>query len=397
MQETISFLMSIPLLISRALPGFKAGFLAILILAATRPCIAASYQAVNLLDEVRDFADIMRMDGREIPGWLDDPALTKVTREFGPTIIPMDHLPIKSEMAVGDPKPWSSWWFPKKENRLFHDIDSTHLSVLSKYDLYRRAIYQNAGKPAPPSAALFEKMAYNPHSLAWEGLCDAWAIAAISLPEPTQPITIWIDSKSITFSVGELKALLLKTFEAVNDSDLNIYGQKFTGDSRGWIFPDIFPDQFHRFLEIQLFQRKQAFFMDHDPGIQVWSVPVYKANYTVSAIPGDPNAVFVQAWVFSAESGEVDQIDFIGTREAVREYNYILKGVRNKDNDLVITSGYWVKGPDGVDSRQDHPDYVVQIPAPAKIARKSWNPEIEIKLVDKILFHARSAKEMKDQ
>jgi hypothetical protein len=367
------------------------GIFAILILAAPWPCMASTYNAPNLLDEVRDFADIMRMNGREIPEWLDDPALTKVTREFGPTIIPMGHLPIKSEIAVGTPKPWSSWWFPKKEDRLFHDIDPAHLSVLTKYDMVRRAIYQKAGKPAPSSAALFEKMAYNPRSLSWEGLCDAWAIAAISIPEPTRPITLSIGSKSITFSVGEQKALLLKTFEAINDSDLNIYGQKFTGDSRGWIFPDIFPDQFHRFLEIQLFKRKQAFFMDHDPGIQVWSVPVFKANYTVSAIAGDPNAVLVQAWVFSAEPSEVDQIDLVGSREAVREYNYILKGARNANNDLVVSSGYWIKGADGVDSRQDHPDYVVQIPEPGKIARKSWNPEIEAKIVDKILFQARTA------
>ena len=125
--------------------------------------------------------------------------------------------------------------------------------------------------------------------------------------------------------------------------------------------------------------------MDHDPGIEIWSVPVYKANYVINAIPGDPNSVFVQAWLYSAESVQGSEMDFVGTREAVREYNYVLTGSRNANGDLAVESGYWVKGPDGIDSRQEHPDYFVRVADSGKLTRRSWNPEIEVELVEQIL------------
>ena len=190
----------------------------------------------------------------------------------------------------------------------------------------------------------------------------------------------------MTFGVADLKALLLKSYEAVDDSALKYYGQKFTGDYRGWIFPDIFPDQFHRFLEVQLFGKKKSFIMDHDPGVEVWNVPVYKANFVMSSVPNEPNSIFVRTWLYSAESTQADQKDFVGTIEIVREYDYILQGTRNAAGDLVVTSGYWVQSPDGgVDSRKDHPDYLTLIPDSSKLVQKSWNPEIDVDLVNEIL------------
>ena len=54
----------------------------------------------------------------------------------------------------------------------------------------------------------------------------------------------------------------------------------------------------------------------------------------------------------------------------------------------MVESGYWVKGPDGTDSRKDHPDYVLKIQEPGPLTRKSFNPEIEIEIVDEILSRA---------
>ena len=125
--------------------------------------------------------------------------------------------------------------------------------------------------------------------------------------------------------------------------------------------------------------------MDHDPSAEVWNVPVFKANYTIDSIPGEPNSVFVRTWVFSAEQVTADKKSSVGTREAIREYNYVLTGIRNSSGDLLVKSGYWTKGPTGVDSRRDHPDYLTTIPDPQRLIRKSWNPEIDIKLVDEIL------------
>ena len=103
----------------------------------------------------------------------------------------------------------------------------------------------------------------------------------------------------------------------------------------------MFPEQFHRFLEVQLFEKKQPFVMDHDAGIQIWNVPVYKANFSMDGVPGNPDAVFVRTWLYSAETSATDARDFVGTKEAVREYNYLLKGKRNDVGQLVVDSGYW--------------------------------------------------------
>lgn len=330
---------------------------------------------------IREYGDILRETDRDSEGFLDDPALTSITREYGATIIENHSWPYKSILATANLKPWSSWWFPKNDDFLFKDIDSSRLSTLSKYDKVRQKRFGNSG-----SASNFERQEYNPMSAPWEGLCDAWALASISKPEPKNPVTISITSdKNIKFEIYDLKALLLKTYEAAEDSDLRYYGQKFTGDYRGWIFPDLFPEQFHRFLEIQLFEKKQAFIMDYDAGIEIWNVPVFKANFTMDILPSNPNAVFVRTWLYSAESVLDNEKDFVGTREGVREYDYVLEGNRDINGNLVIKSGYWVKGPDGIDSRKNHPDYVIQVSDPNKLVRKSWNPEIDVKLVDEIL------------
>ncbi len=343
--------------------------------------------AGNLSSKKVDVSE--REDFSKFEKWFSDPALTAVTREFGRTEIKMDSLPFRSLVAIADHRPWSSWWFPKQDDTLFSDSNST----LYKYDLFRASRYEIGGKPLPKSAVAYERDHYNSKSLSWEGLCDAWSLAALSKPEPQNPVTIEVGGVPITFSVADLKALLMKTYESIDESDLKYYGQKFTGDSQGWIYMDMFPDEFHRFLEIQLFEKRQAFMMDHDPGVAVWNVPVFKANYRMQPIPEDPLAVLVTAWVYSAEMFQSHEIESIGTREAVRTYHYILRGTQNSEGNLWVTSGEWVKGADGVNSIHDHPDFVTTIPDASRLTRKSANPEIEIALVDELLEKSYGASE----
>ncbi len=344
--------------------------------AAARNCPSTA----DFLTNIRNNADWLRGECHDITTYLQDPVLTAVTREFGNSIIKAKNLPFKSEVATAAHKPWSSWWYPKKDNDLFVGEDST----FAKYDILRAKYHQAVGRPQAGSARTYEQNLYNPRALAWEGLCDAWALAAVVKPEPKKPVALKIGSTKMSFSVADLKALLLKTFEAVDDSNLKYYGQKFTGAANGWIYPDVFPEQFHRFVEVQLFEKKQPFVMDHDPGLEVWNVPVFKANYLVEKVPNEPNAVFIRMWLYTAEPTLASEKDFVGTREAVREYNYVLQGERNASGDLTVTSGYWVKGPGG-DSRKNHPDYFIAIPKPREIVRKSWNPEIDVNIIDEIL------------
>ena len=333
--------------------------------------------------KAREAGDINRNDP-EVGRYLTDPALTAVTREFGPSVISMSSLPWNSPTSGVEDRPWSSWWFPSRESELFEN-HGRNLSPLAKYDLVRAKLYHDAGRRTPPSAADYERDRYDPRSVAWEGLCDAWALASISHPEPKRPVTLETEEGSVTFSISDLKALVLKTYEAVDDRDLSFYGQRFTGEEKGWIFPDMFPEQFHRLVEVKLFEKREPFIMDHDPGVEVWSVPVYKANYTVQPVANDSNAVVVRMWLYYAASSLAEEKNFVGTKEVVREFNYVLLGNRNGSGDLVVNSGYWFKGRSGIDSRKDHPDYLIGVATGASLNRKSANPEIDPEIVDRIV------------
>ncbi len=347
-------------------------------LLTTRACPGSN----NFIEEVQMYGDFLRSDCDGVAEALNDPALTAVTREFGPTVIPLNKLPLKSHVAISSHKPWSSWWYPKREDFLFAKEEN---STLGKYDSIRNLMYKRANRSTPGSAREFEQKSYNRNSAMWEGLCDAWAIASIVKPEPKRPVKFSANFSNLTFDIVDLKALLLKTFDAADESNLRYYGQRFTGSANSWIYPDIFPEQFHRLMEEQLFNRKEPFIMDHDAGVEVWNIPVFKANYRMESIAEEPDSVLVRTWIYAAEPTLPNDKNFVGTRETIREYNYVLKGKKNENGDLVVTSGYWIKGSNGVDSRRDHPDYLIRVIAPEKLVRKSWNPEIDPQIVDKIL------------
>lgn len=314
-----------------------------------------------------------------------DARLNAVTREFGPTIVSRASLPYRSEVVEADHKPWSSWWYPHRETTLY-ERERGELSPLQKYDLVRRHGYGRGS--APPSAAEYERNLGRTNALPWEGLCDAWSFAAILMPEPKRPVTVSLGRRTVTFSVDDIKALLLKSFEAIDDAGLLYYGQRFAGSEDAWIYPDLYPDQFHRLVEVQLMRDRQPFLMDHDAGVEVWSVPVYKANYVMKAVEGRADAVAVTMWVTTVEPTLKSEVDFVGTKELIREYNYVLTGRLSLVGDLVVEGGYWVKGASGVDSRRDHPDYAVRVAAPGAVVRKSWNPAIDPGLIDQIASQA---------
>lgn len=363
--------------------------LGLILLLLSTPAPAGPLHKEKLYSNLRThellyFGDILRPTRSEPE--FDDPALTSVTQTFGPTVITFG-LPYQSPVARADVKPWSSWWFPKKDNLLFDNSNGRLSSALDKLDFIQKARW-NSGvqKKFKGLAAAYERANYNPNSQAWEGLCDAWAIAAVTMPEPRRPVKFKMaDGFVLTFSISELKGLLLKTYEAIDSEGLQKHGQKFTGDLDGWIQPDIYPEQFHRMIELSLFQERKAFVMDHDPGLQIWNVPLYKANFTAQQVANEPNSVFIRMWVYNAASSHANEKDFIGTKEIIREYNYILKGHRNERNELVVDSGQWVRTPGGVDSRRDHPDFLIRVTDPQKIIRRSWNPEIDVELIDEIL------------
>ncbi len=381
--------------------------------------LLSAYSAqADLLDRwLAENADIVRAERIRLRGTandrrhrldeLDDPALTRATRELGPTVISHDKLPFRSARANSAKKVWSSYWFPHYERDLFESAEAPGQSTLEKYDVYRRDARRVDSK-----AALLQKQNFSGTTARWEGLCDAWSIAAVLLPEPETLASYKLkDNKTIVrFSVGDQKALLLKSFEGISSSSLEIYGQRFhggpaktvDGQSFGWVQPDLYPDQFHRFLEVVLFERGQPFVLDHDPSEAVWSEPVDGANFEILPIPGRFDQVFVRAYIYPARQLTRDTRDQTGKNEHIREYNYILGGTLDWSRNLRVEYGIWLNkdyiknAPEyrdllalhnevRVDSRRSHPDFVYVVPATLTGARRPVNPEIDPAFVDMIV------------
>lgn len=124
--------------------------------------------------------------------------------------------------------------------------------------------------------------------------------------------------------------------------------------------------------------------MDHDAGVEVWNVPVYKTNYSIQKYPGNKNAVLVTMWLYHAAPFELNEKDNIGTKMVTREYHYVLYGERDSSNKLTVSAGAWIKNENGVDSRADHPDYVVVVSG-ENIKRKSLNKGLDVSLIDTLI------------
>lgn len=303
-----------------------------------------------------------------------------VTDEFGPLVISREALRKGSEDATLAQKPWSSWYFPINEDIMFKGKDSP----LSKYDEFARRYDRRDSK-----AAAFEESTwylYDPNADGWQGHCDAWALASVVEPEPVGPVEV----KGVRFSTGDLKALALKAYDLdaatqksfFEDGILRFYGER-AGESPRTEDPyDLYPDQFHRFVQAQIFERKRPFIMDRDPGFQVWNHPVFAAYFTYERT-GDPHELKVYASV--SIGSYVQEYDYVGTKSVNLDYSYSLYGHYRDDGSFEAVFGEWTKRDSlSLDSRNDHPDFVVSVPASLP-ERKSRNKEIDTKLVDVIL------------
>lgn len=282
----------------------------------------------------------------------------RVTQDFGA-------LKVSEGDFTGTTKiiPWSSWWFPTKDSFLFLNENSNELAPLQKYDLY---VEKTQGES--PASALFEQMEiYDPSEVNWAGLCHAWAVASVLHVEPRFNVM----RKEINLSVGDQKALILKSYE--NVGDLKIYGSRYNGEFNDK-FEDVYPDQFHRFVQVHLFEKKMPFLMDYDPSFPVWTVPVYNIKFKIEKI--SESSASVKAWV-TIVSPFVDSPNFVGTKKSVKAYEYNLSG-KWVGEELHVTSSEWIN-----ESKFDHPDFLIAYPTGVK--RSSLNKKIDNKLVDEMV------------
>lgn len=283
---------------------------------------------------------------------------SQVTAEYGA-------LSVQEGEFTGTTKivPWSSWWFPTKDKYLFELPDQSELATLQKYDLYVEKVFGT-----DPETARFEELEiYEPSEVNWAGLCHAWAVASVLHVEPRSPVI----RKGIQFNVGDQKALLLKSYE--NVGDLKIYGSRYNGSFDDQ-FADVYPDQFHRFAQVHLFERHLPFMMDYDPSFPVWTVPVNNIKFKITR--EDDTSAHVKAWVTIA-SPFVDTPNFVGTKKSVKAYEYRLIG-RWIGNTLQVTGSEWIN-----DSSYDHPDFLIAYPDAVK--RASLNKNLEMEKINEIV------------
>lgn len=281
--------------------------------------------------------------------------------------------------AESQVRPWSFSWLPTRDTYLFESQPPGN-SPLEKYDRYVRKAHHDQ-----VHAADYErKNLFDPNAAPWEGLCNAWSVASLMMPEPRTSVTI----EGIVFKVGDLKALLVKSFEKV--ADLRFFGQRFNGDRFG-VFDDLYPDQFHRVVVSELVEKRRPFIFDKDPGVAVWNTPAWKAHGRLVRDPNFPQVLHATTWIVGA-SPFVDDEDHVGTLSVVFEYTYDLWGDWTSQGWFEVRGGSWTG-----QSLDDHPDFVTVLPEDSQ--HLSANPEIKWQYVQEILkkgeaFHGLEASSM---
>ena len=289
------------------------------------------------------------------------------TRAFGRALVREGKF-----VAEASTRPWSGWWYPAYSTYLFEG-NGSELSPLQKYDQW-----VSKTKGITSRAAEYERQhLYNPHAGDWAGLCDAWAIASIMEREPDRT-EVTVDG--IRFGVGDMKALLVETYEDVQG--LKQFGQRYNGQ-RGDDFNDIYPDQFHRVLQEEIFEKRRPFVMDIDPGVEVWNYPVFQAAIQITRDNQDSHIMHVQTDVGMADLYASDH-DERGALVTGRTYTYDLYGIPQTDGSFDVRAGMWMGT-----SLDDHPDFVTVLPTERPV-RGSRNLDVKSEWVDELYAKYRA-------
>ncbi len=308
------------------------------------------------------------VNDQNIDHYVQDSDFRSVTNKFGKLQI-AKNLVGSSEMAESIHKPWSSWWYPHFEREMFDLYTSrkVNISPLGRYDNYV-SITQGRNSEAVDYES--EKI-HDPRAVSWSGHCDAWSFASVMTKEPIRPIT----KRGLTFSVKDQKALLLKSYEIV--TGFEFFGQR---NNNEWddVYADVYPDQFHKFTQHQLFKNKKPFIIDTDATMQVWNNPVFKVKFKYSFADSSKKVIAVKAFV-SIASPRVDDRNYVGTKTVQKIYTYNLYINSENSSHYVISRGEWTNN-----SRWDHPDYIMS-PPQSGMARKSRNIHIDPRIVDEIV------------
>ncbi len=236
-------------------------------------------------------------------------------------------IQVFGQESVTVDRPWNGYWWPFEDGALVTGIDFRNRpSAMEKYDL----IFQQNGQ-----AVQWElERHYDPDAPYWFGHCNGWAAASVLEQEPEAGVTY----SYMTFSTGELKGLLT---EASQGSIGSVYGTAYRDASND--FSDIDPLDFQTVLQLYLRDNGIPIIMDADPGVEVWSYPIfaYELDWT-----DDGSTRHVTCTVRCATDGVMP--DSQVNTEFVKTYTY----------DLYLDGGTPVGGDWTGGSVDDHPDFL---------------------------------------
>jgi len=303
-----------------------------------------------------------------------DTQFNAATNHYGPLVVRPGDFSAQAKM---DNLPWTGYWLPDWDTSLFQGTDGK-LSPLEKYDLYMKKAHGQTTHAAMTEANRLDRS----FVASADGHCDAWALASLVTPEPTQGVNLY----GINFSVGDLKALIVDSYE--NYSSLQVYGQKYVDSSSDPL--DIYPDQYQRVIQAEMFEKGQPVIMDKDPQAEVWNTPIYKAEFQMQADASEAHTMHVTAYISAVsavkENAFANNPDYVGSFSVDYIYTYDLFGEKQSDGSFLVKSGAWTG-----DSITDHPDFISSLTdkienlSETATNHSSLNPEVSNQIVQEIL------------
>ena len=213
-----------------------------------------------------------------------------------------------TDSAESSWKSWSGYWWPTRYGGMGTGIDYKGLPApMQKYDMLASGSYDG------PATEEYLRNYFNPDALSWEGLCGAFAAAAVTENSSFLPGV----TDNVVFRTGDKKAL------ATIAHDLDwLEGVRQNCET---------PDIFHYWLLNYIKQEGKAFFAELDPSPEVWNYPVYKYSMTTEEVVG---GLKVKCTIWYAD--DLVKPDFMGTNELTAYYEYTLF-----KTGTTITGGEW--------------------------------------------------------
>jgi hypothetical protein len=277
-------------------------------------------------------------------------AVREVTQAYGDLYVktsPVDAAgaPRPSELIL-DRRPWSGFWYPLSGTQLYDGSSAP----LAKLDRLATALgraggtveWERENHEAVPGAA-------------WEGFCSAWATAAVLTDEPRGPLTY----RGVTFTASDLKGLLTKAHELYPVRQMGVRYEG-TADTDG-TYQDLRPEAFHELALHFLGTEGRSLVFDDDAGIAVWSKPLYRLRWTITADPEVEHAYLVKAFPWFIRHR--NRIDDAATGDAdlattAFEYRLYVDPLTRTDAGELVIAGEWLGR-----SLAAHPDFAL-VPAP---------------------------------